>query len=611
MRYFFVIIFFFVTSSLSAQRNQNNKAAQIEQNVQLGNEYYVNGELEKAEALYKDLAKQRQAIPGIHTNYFSLMVNQSRFKEAEKYLSNALKYYPTNYQYRVDQIYLYATTEEDQKQKSAFQALKKQLESNQYQLTFLAQSFVTKELFDYAIIFLQQARKINGRPAAYALDLATVYRMTDQKQLMVEEYLYYALANPSNLNYIKNIFQNLFSDEEDLEFLEQTLIRKIQREPEVSVYSELLIWIELQRKNFYGAFLQARALDRRTGAAGDESMKIGRIAIDNKAWQDAVTIHEYVVKTFGKSYNYGKARRMLIVSKEGLAKSTFPVDEVAIRALTIEYQKLYDELGASKITLEGMRSKALLHAFHLNEMQIAVKILQDIIAIPRVSPILVSRSKLDLGDIYLLQGDPWEASLLYSQVEKLNKETLVGYEAKLRNAKLNYYTGYFALALSHIDILKRATTREISNDAISLSLLINNNTILDTSDLVMKKFADTELLIFQNKTTEAIASFQQIVKENPQHSIVDECYWGLAKVFREQGQFDQSIEYLEKLLQEFGYDILADDAAFAKAEIIQRNMGRAEEAQEMYRTFLTEYPGSMYAAEARKRFRQLRGDYLN
>lgn len=609
MRYFVLIICLSITTGLTAQRKNN--AAQIEQNVQLGNEYFVNGELEKAEALYKDLSKQRQAIPGIHTNYFSLLINQQRYKEADRYLSNALKYYPTNYQYRVDQIFLYANTDEEQKKKAAFQALKKQLESNQYQLTFLAQSFVTKELFDYAIAFLQQARKINGRPAAYALDLATVYRMTDRKQLMVEEYLYYALANPSNLNYIKNIFQNLFSDEEDLKFLEETLIRKIQKEPEVSVYSELLIWIELQRKNFYGAFLQARALDRRTGTAGDESMKIGQIAMDNKAWQDAVTIFEYVVKTFGKSYNYGKARRMLIVGKEGLVKSTYPVDQVAIRALTIEYQKLYDELGPSKITMEGMRSKALLHAFHLNEMQIAINILEDIISIPRVSPILVSRSKLDLGDIYLLQGDPWEASLLYSQVEKLNKETLVGYEAKLRNAKLNYYTGYFALALSHIDILKRATTREISNDAISLSLLINNNTILDTSDFVMKKYADTELLLFQNKKEEAISYFKELIEENPQHSIVDESYWSLATVYRELGQFDKSIEYLEKLLQEYGYDILADDAAFAKAEILERNVGQTEQAQELYRNFLTEYPGSMYAAEARKRFRQLRGDYLN
>ncbi|CAN5374953.1 hypothetical protein BH10BAC4_BH10BAC4_09840 [soil metagenome] len=30
---------------------------------------------------------------------------------------------------------------------------------------------------------------------------------------------------------------------------------------------------------------------------------------------------------------------------------------------------------------------------------------------------------------------------------------------------------------------------------------------------------------------------------------------------------------------------------------------------EIYRTFLDKYPGSVYAAEARKRFRTLRGDF--
>ena len=590
---------------------QNRNDAKIEQNVQLANEYFVNGELQKAETLYDDLSKKRQAIPGIHTNYFSLLMNQGRFDRANKYLNSALKYYPTNYQYRVDQIYLFQKMGEDQKQKAAFQALRKQLESNQYQLNFLAQSFVTKELFDYAVIFLKQAREINGRPSAYALDLAAVYRMTDQKQLMVEEYLNYALTSRSYLNYIKQIFQNLFPDEESLTFLEQTLIRKIQKEPEITVYSELLIWIEIQRRNFYGAFLQARALDRRTGAAGDESMRIGQIAMDNEAWKDAVQIFTYVVDTYNRSYNYGRARQLLISSKEGLAKSTFPVDPTAIRSLTIEYQKLYEELGPNKITLEGMRSKALLHAFHLDEKAMAVKILEDIIKIPRVSPLLVSRSKLDLGDIYLLQGDPWEASLLYSQVEKLNKETQVGYEAKLRNAKLNYFTGYFALALSHIDILKRATTREISNDAIALSLLINNNTILDTSDVVMKQFADTELLLFQNKDLDAINSLNKIIDDNPGHSIVDESYWLLANVYRELGQFDKAVEYLDQLLSAYSYDILADDAYFLKAEILERNFDQAAEAQELYRQFLTDHPGSMYAAEARKRFRELRGDQLN
>ena len=129
---------------------------------------------------------------------------------------------------------------------------------------------------------------------------------------------------------IKNIFQNLFSEDEDLLFLEKALIRKIQKEPEESTNSELLIWIELQRKNFYAAFLQGRALDRRLGTPGDQSMRIGRIALENKAWEDAIDIFEYVITQYRRTHNYGNARRLLIQSKEGLVKSQYPINNTAI-----------------------------------------------------------------------------------------------------------------------------------------------------------------------------------------------------------------------------------------------------------------------------------------
>jgi TolA-binding protein len=35
-----------------------------------------------------------------------------------------------------------------------------------------------------------------------------------------------------------------------------------------------------------------------------------------------------------------------------------------------------------------------------------------------------------------------------------------------------------------------------------------------------------------------------------------------------------------------------------------------ERAKELYQQILTEFPGSLYAVEARKRFRQLRGDTI-
>jgi len=47
------------------------------------------------------------------------------------------------------------------------------------------------------------------------------------------------------------------------------------------------------------------------------------------------------------------------------------------------------------------------------------------------------------------------------------------------------------------------------------------------------------------------------------------------------------------------------------AEIYDRHFHDIEKSKSLYQEFLSKYPGSFYAAEARKRFRTLRGDYVN
>lgn len=155
-----------------------------------------------------------------------------------------------------------------------------------------------------------------------------------------------------------------------------------------------------------------------------------------------------------------------------------------------------------------------------------------------------------------------------------------------------------------------ATTREIANDAMSLSLLIKDNTKLDTGDLAMKKFADIELLIFQNKKIEALDSLSKLKTDFPEHPLIDEILYKQASLNLEMGHFLKAISLLQNIVDKYGSDILGDDALFLIGTIYEDQLGEKEKAKEIYRSFLTKYPGSNKAAEARKRFRTLRGDYL-
>jgi len=281
-----------------------------------------------------------------------------------------------------------------------------------------------------------------------------------------------------------------------------------------------------------------------------------------------------------------------------------------------DYNDFVKEYPNNNSALEASRNEAALFASYLNEKDSAIKILNKLIANPRTSMYLKSKAKLDLGDIYLLKGEPWESSLLYSQVEKTQKESPVGYEAKLRNAKLSYYKGDFRLAQEHLDILKEATTREIANDALDLSMRIKENIAFDSVGEALKEYASIELLLYQNKNDEAmerIAKLKQGISVSgapiSNQTILDDVYWLEANLRMKRGEFDQSLALLDKILGDYAEDILADDAFFLQAEIYERQLKNKDKAMEFYREFLNKYPGSVFAAEARKRYRILRGDF--
>ena len=595
------ILIICLSASAAFTQQSNNESL-------VANEYYLNGQLEKARDIYKKLANKTNLIPQIHNNYFNTLITLKDYSSAEKYTKKALKHYPSNTYYNIDLGILYQTMGNQEKAHKTFDDFLDQNKKNQFVMRTAAQYFMNKELSTYALEAYQLARKHSGNKTNYALELAEIYRVLGDNDQMMDEYLTFGSLRPHNLRYVKNILQNLLVEEEQIQNFQQILINKIQQNPNEKMYGELLIWSNLQQKDFYGAFVQAKAIDKRFEKNGSRVLEIGRIALQNMAYDEAIDIFSYVVDNYAGSRNYITARRNVIAAREGKVKNTFPVEKSALRALIQDYQNLVNEVGINANTMEAYRSKALLHAFYLDEKDSAVSILEEIIKMPRINNQTKSKSKIDLGDIFLLKEEPWEATLLYSQVEKANKDSKLGYEAKLKNAKLNYYKGEFELSKSHLDILKLATSREIANDAISLSLLIKDNTVLDTSDFVTKEFANIDLLLFQNKNEEAITAWTKMLEKYPGHSLSDEIYWRLANVNLKMANFETALSQLQKIQEDYAVDILGDDAMFLSAKIHEENLQKPQLAMEIYNQFLLKYPGSVYTAEARKRFRKLRGD---
>jgi predicted Zn-dependent protease len=583
--------------------------AQPSREIMLANEYYTKGEWEKAKQLYSDLAKNPSHIASIHGNFFDLLLRSNELEEAEKYLTTITKRFPENIYYKLDKgLLLEKQKGRDQAHQHYLQIIQ-EFKADPFRIRLVSDWLGGKQNYDLAGQALRDARIAQKNPMVFALELANIYRMQNNKELMVEEYLSFVNQNPGNLGYIKNLLQNLLNQEDDLESFERLLIDRIQKQPDNQVYGELLIWVSLQVKNFHGAFIQARAMDKRQKKDGSTTLSIGQMALDNNDFEVAIKIFDYIIKEYPNTSSYFFARINLVKAREKKVKQLYPVNLQEVEKLVEEYKLLMEEMGDTRYSHEAMKNKALLLSLYLGKQDEAIETLQSLINNPRVQPELAGQAKIELGDIYILKEEPWEATLLYSQVEKAHKDSPLAYEAKLKNARFYYFKGDFVLAQEHLDILKEATSREIANDAMELSQRIKENIAFDSTELAMRAFAAVELLLFQNKVVEAERAITSMLVAFPQHSLTDDLLWLQADIHLKKGEFKEAVESLQRLIDQYSEDVLGDDAWFLMAEIWERHLGEKQRAMDLYFEFLSKYAGSMYQAEARKRYRQLRGDF--
>ncbi|MFD2786856.1 tetratricopeptide repeat protein [Hymenobacter rubripertinctus] len=577
-------------------------------NVQLAREYERKGEHEKAAFLFGRLRNDEQAAPNILPDYLAALQALRRTKDAEKLVKRAQKQRPREMALGVTLGQVYAAVSDSVAARKQWERVLGQLTPDQ--VVPVATEFQQLNLPAWTTRTYLRGRELAANETEFGPQLIQLYTRAGQTNELLVETLRLVGNDERQLPFVRNMLQNSLQNDQDFTTLEKELLTLVQRNPDRPVYSELLLWLQVQRRDFTGALVQAKALDRRGRTEGQRVLEVAEIARRNKDYESAISGYQYVAREYPNRPYYALARQRLVQTREEQVRATYPVDMAQLRSLLREYEQVLTDLGRTPETAPVLRSMAALRAFQLGEQEPAMQLLNEVITMPRASLEVVDQAKIDLADMYVLRAEPWEATLLYSQVEKSHKDTPLGYDAKLRNARLSYFAGDFKLAKSHLDILKQATSREIANDAMQLSLLITDNTAMDTAGLALRDYAVVEQLVFQNKVPEALRSLDALLIKYPGHALQDEAWYLKAQLLRRTGDYAGALSTLERITANPKYDVLSDDALFLAATIQQENLQDREKAQQLYQQVITKYPGSIYVAEARKRFRQLRGDAL-
>lgn len=598
MRYLLIALSLVFTAPVLAQRGGN---------APLAEEYYKQEEYGQAAELFQKLFEQTNN-KAYYQRLISCYLKLKESAKAEKLVKKQIKKYPDNLSFHIDLGLVYKSSGQLKDMQKQFELVVSGIDQrNLYLLDDISDGFQQAGETDYAIAAYKKARKTLGDPIAYFQEICLLYQQKEDKNALFDEVLDVLAGEPQYLTAVQEQVADWVQEKEGATLLRQKLVDRVNNDAQNRAYPELLIWLYVQEQAFDKALVQAIALDKRFKESGNRLMDLAALAVSNQQYESAIKTYDYVIQK-GKEYPPYLDAQIARLSTQYQQIINQGATDAYVQQVADAYVAHLNEWGKDRNTATLMRELASLYAFYLHQLVKAESILEEVIAFPGMNSRLLAQCKLDLGDIYVANAEPWDAVLIYGQVEKSFKDDPLGQEAKFRNARLSYYQGDFDWAKAQLDVLKGSTSQLFANDALNLGLLIADNTGLDSTTDALKLYAKADLLIFQNRFAEANTRLDSITALYPNHSLADELLMARARIAEKNKNYDQALNYYQEVIGKFPQDTWADDALFSSGKLYQLQLKNTEKAMEAYQKILSDYPGSLYVVEARKRFRNLRGD---
>jgi tetratricopeptide (TPR) repeat protein len=579
------------------------------QDSRLAQQYFSEGEYEKAAALYEELYKKNGNNDYYFSRYLASLIEMEEYAKGEDLLKKQIKKTPKKYRLYLDYGNLLERQYRPDEADAMYEKSIEMVGNDANAIRNLAVQFQNMTKYDLAIKTYEKGME-NAKDPKFSYYLAELYRRKGDTEKMITQYLLSLEEAPSRLSTLKTQFQRYFSEDDFLE-LQTQLYDQIQEKPEEDIYPELLSWVFIQRKDYKGALRQAKALDMRMEENGGRVYQIARTAANDKDWDTAISGYEYIIENKGNGSSfYIEAKQESLRCKRSRLVEGYDFFQEELLALKQEYLTFLEEFGRSRTTAGIISELAELEALYLHDLDAAITLLDELIGYPMVNPRILANAKISLADYYLMQGEVWEATLLYSQVDKQFKDDLLGQEARYRNALLSYFAGDFEWAQTQFSVLKASTSKLIANDALDRSVFIMDNLALDTTAMPLLKFSEAELFVFQNRFDDAFGKLDSVRTLFPNHSLEDDVYYLKAQIYKKQRDYERAALMLQTIIDKYADGIRGDNAVFELAELHETRLDNPTKATELYEKIIYDYSGSTFSVEARKRYRRLLGEEM-
>ena len=613
--FFFSISTLFATLSLKAQvpvpqhQSRLSQSAQQQRQVdeQLARNFFNNKEYDKAADLYQQLYINYRYYH-YFSQYIECLVFLEKFDEAEKDLRSFIKNDNTTNKWKSTVILAYVLFRNNEKDKSdkILKKLINELPADKNVFIQIANVMLTKDFDEFAIMLYDRGAGISSMNCKFYMEKAQAYLSMTDFEKATENYLLHLEENPNDYDLIKTRMSYMLRyniDDSVIDDIRFALLNKAQENRDNEVFAELLVWFALQMKDYEIALNQEIALDRRLGDREFDIIYLARIARDNEQYGIAIEAYDYLIKKSNEGVYYEESVvGMTEVQYQNMQMSHIK-DIESYSNFDKRIEKECTELGITDKTIPILIIRAEILAFRLNEMDKAIDVLNEALLL-NLSRLNKAKLKMELADIYLFKEEVWEATLLYSQVDKSMKEEPIGHEARFKNAQLRYYIGEFDWALAVLNILKSATSKLIANDAMTLSLTITDNLEYDT--IALQRLAKADFYIYQKRYDIANKILDSVNVYNPNEVSMPYLLMRKAHIAMENNDYVMADSLYKRVYQGYADSYMADDALMKDAILLERFLDDKEGAMECYAKLIDEYSASVYVAQARNAYRRIR-----
>ncbi|QSW91483.1 tetratricopeptide repeat protein [Flavobacterium endoglycinae] len=572
------------------------------QNEQLANNYYDKGDFEKAKLIYEDLLKSSPS----NTQYFLRTIDcyqqLQQFDLAEKTIQERYNRYKQG-AFLVELGYNYQLQKNESKAKNYYDQAIEKIKTNPNDVYGVGNAFERKVLLEYALKSYQTGMQVQPN-YNFNFQIGMLYGQLGKTDLMIDLLLTESYNNQQNANLIQTQLSRFMNGETDntafKDAMRKALILRTQKEQDV-FWNHYLSWFYVQQKEFGKAFIQEKAIYKREPESLISIVNLSQFALNEDDTETASEILNFILQNT-------KDRDLLIQSNASLMQIKIDkAQEKDYPAITNELQQLLVTYEVNPFTLSLQLIQAHFLAFNLKKTEEAKAVVKKALEL-NLNAYQQADAKMELADILLLEEKYNQALIYYSQIQLDLKNDVMAHEASLKAAKTSYYKGDFEWALKQFKELKSANTQLIANDALEYFLLINDNTAADSTQTALKQFAKGDFLLYQNKKQEAITQFQNILKSFKGQEIEAVTLLRLGKIYESQKDYASALSQYQQIIDNHSDGIYVDEALFFSAEIYNDELKDIEKAKPLYEKVIFNHQDSIYFVDARKKYRELRGD---